>query len=129
MAPSITIPPCGSLSSKGPYDSLVGTHGLLEEAVQKEWPNIFTNLEMVTGPPALFIPAKLELLSTPERHPTDSSPQRLRDEIMQRVDYPQSNLSCWSRTCAKQHHLLRERDRYIHELRRRIFDNNIFISG
>lgn len=39
------------------------------------------------------------------------------------------NLSRWVQTCAKAHHLLRDRDHYIHEVRKRIIDDTIHISG
>lgn len=95
--------------------------------MQKEWPHVFFDLEMEADPPDLFTPSRIDRVEAPEPTPPRSSPDRIGDEIMQRVNWLRSNLSAWSRSCARYHYLLREHDKYIHKLREKIVNDDIYI--
>ena len=122
------LPERGSCRAKGPADTHAGTKGLLEKGMQTAWPHVFFNLEMAVGPPALCTPLTLEMVETPEPLPRGSSSDTIGDEIVQRVNWYRSSLEAWKKSCARYHHLLRERDQYIQKLREHIVNEDIYIG-
>lgn len=127
--PPFKVPQRETFRNEGLYDPLSRTQEMFDLALQKTWPQIFTPLEMVTRPPGLFTPAKLELVGAPSRHSTESTLGEVKDEIIQRVEWRHDNLSRWAQTCTRYHHLLQESDRYFDEIRRRIVEDGVYISS
>lgn len=54
---------------------------MLDLALMKKIPDIFTPLEMITGPPGLQTPAKLELVGQPLIDEPTSTSCRIKEEI------------------------------------------------
>lgn len=102
---------------------------MLDSALVKAFPDIFTPLEMLTTPPGMRTPAKLDLLGQPLLDEPTTSTHRIEEEIHQRVFWLSRRPLKWENTCTHGHFLLREQDANIQELRRKLADDGEVIKG